>query len=173
MKDQRPLLRKILRALVDEWGYEEVSKALGGAKHSSPDSTIEAAKKNNHHRATERARLSATAQIERAELEGEKRQALSRLAERYDQKRFLPTVADVREFLTMMDQRPAPMKDRQEAFRTLLRALMCLPLERLKQLVHTEQYSGPAELGPLSDAIAAAGRQLPRGQQADHSVHPK
>jgi hypothetical protein len=92
---------------------------------------------------------------------------LLQLAERYDQKQFLPSVADVREFLIMMGERPVGMKDRQEAFRVLLQSLMRLPVERLQQFVRTALHSGPSELGPLSDAIAAAGERLPRQRQVN------
>jgi hypothetical protein len=161
-------MRSILQALVDEWGKEEVTETLGVLTRSSLDPTGESATKPKRRRSTVRMRLSATGQIQQLELEGEKKEALLRLAERYDLKRFLPSVADVREFLTMMDERPIGMKDRKEAFRTLLRSLMRLPVERLRQLALTAQHSGPSELGPLSDAIAAAGGRLPRRQQANH-----
>jgi hypothetical protein len=115
-----------------------------------------------------RARLGATGQVEQAGLEGERKEALLRIADRYDRKRFLPSVADVREFLAMMDEGPIGMKDRKDAFRALLRSLMRLPVERLQQLALTAQHSGPSELGPLSDAIGAAGERLQRRQQANH-----
>ncbi len=42
---------------------------------------------------------------------------------------------------------------------------MQLPVVRLQQLAQTALHSGPSELGPLSDAIAAAGERLPRHRQ--------
>jgi hypothetical protein len=98
--------------------------------------------------------------------DGEKRDALLELAERYDRKQFLPSVADVREFLIMMGERPVGMKDRKEAFRVLSRSLIQLPLEDLQQLTRTGLHSGPSQLGPLSDAISAAGERMTRQRQA-------
>jgi hypothetical protein len=92
---------------------------------------------------------------------------LLQLATRYDNKQFLPSVADVREFLIMIGERPTGMKDRQEAFRVLVRTLAQLPIDRLRQLTRTALHAGPAQLGPLSDAIAVAGGRLPRQQQSD------
>ena len=163
MKSHKTLLRRILQALVDEWGHEEVAKALGSTAVSSIDSAVGRAAEPK----LRRLRLNAAEQVERAALEGDKKEALLRLAERYDRKQLLPSVADVREFLIMMDEKPIGMKDRQEAFRTLLRSLERLPVERLQQLVLAAQHSGPSELGPLSDAIAAAGERLPRQQRAN------
>jgi hypothetical protein len=78
---------------------------------------------------------------------------------------FLPSVADVREFLIMMGTRPIGMKDRTQAFRVLLESLTQLPIARLQQLAQTSLHSGPSELGPISDAITIAGERLPRQRQ--------
>jgi hypothetical protein len=158
MKSHRTLLRRILQALVDEWGHEEVAEALSSTTVFSTERPTEPKLR--------RSRLSAIEQVERAAIEGDKKEALLRLAERYDRRQLLRSVADVREFLLMMDERPIGMKDRQEAFRALLRSLEHLPVERLQQLVLAAQHSGPSELGPLSDAITAASERLPRQEQA-------
>jgi hypothetical protein len=165
MKTRRTLLDKLMRTLVDEWGREEVAAALADTNISSGDSRGRRAGGSKLHPAGERLRLSATDQIERTALEGRQKEALLQLAERYDRKQFLPSVADVREFLIMIGERPIGMKDRQEAFRILLQSLLRLPEERLQQLARTALHSGPSELGPLSDAIAAAGERLPRQRQ--------
>jgi hypothetical protein len=165
MKSRKALLIKLLQTLVDEWGHEEVSTALASTTVSSSNPLSGAAEGPNPRPTNKKARLSATGQIERAALEGEQREVLLQLAVRYDQKLFLPRVSDVREFLIMMGERPVGMKDRTEAFRILLRSLMQLPIVRLQQLAHTALHSGPSELGPLSDAIAAAGERLPRQRQ--------
>jgi hypothetical protein len=168
MKGNRALLRKLLQVFVNEWGHKEVTEVLESITHSPIHPTLEGATKTLRRAA--RVRLSAIQQTEQAGLEGEKRQVLLRLAERYDSKQFLPNVADVREFLTMMDEKPLLMKDRKDAFRVLLRSLVGLPVERLQRLALSAQHSGPAQLGPLSDAIAAAGERLPRQRQASHTT---
>jgi hypothetical protein len=166
MKNRKTLLNDLLKTLVDEWGHEEVAAALADTISSSQPLTRAATGSNLGSSGAKRL-LSATAQIERAALEGERRDLFLQLAERYDRKRFLPSVADVREFLIMMGERPIGMKNRKEAFRVLLQSLIRLPDDRLQQLVGTALHSGPSELGPLSDAIAAAGERLPRQRQAN------
>ena len=164
MKTRETLLNKLLQTLVDEWGHEKVAGALARVTVSPDDPSA--------HRASLRAsqkgvRPSATEQIERAALDGEQKDALLQLAARYDSKQFLPSVTDVREFLIMNGERPIDMKDRKDAFRILLRSLLQLPVDRLKQFASTALHSGPSQLGPISDAIAAAGERLPRQQQSD------
>lgn len=164
MKSRKALLIKLLQTLVDEWGHEEVASALASTTASSTDPLLGRAESVQLRK--KKVKPNATEQIERAAVQGEQGQALSQLATRYDQKLFLPRVADVREFLIMMGERPITMKDRSEAFRVLLRSLVQLPVERLQRLAQTALHSGPSELGPLSDAIAAAGERLSRQRQA-------
>lgn len=167
MTKRKTLLNKLLQTLVDEWGHEEVAAALASTTVSSNTPLPQHAVGPKPRRREKAAKLTAIEQIEQAALEGEQKTALLQLAERYDRKLFLPSVVDVREFLIMMGERPIGMKDRKEAFRILLRSLVQLPLEHLQQLVRSALHSGPSELGPLSDAIAAAGERLPRQQKAN------
>ena len=171
MKSQKTLLNRVLQALVEAWGHEEVAEALKGITDSPYSPSTENAIRRKALRSTVRVRLNATGQVEGAALDGETKELLLRIAERYDSKRFLPSVADVREFLTMLDERPTGMKDRKEAFRALLRTLIRLPIVRVQQIALMAEHAGPSELGPLSDAIAAAGERLPRRQQVNHAGH--
>lgn len=85
----------------------------------------------------------------------------------YDAKQFLPSVADVREFLIMRGERPPDMKDRKDAFRVLLRTLRALSMTDLRGLASSALHKGPSEAGPISDAIAAAGERLHRQKVGD------
>ena len=167
MKSRKALLNELLQTLVNEWGHEEVAATLACTVPVSGDFPSGRAGSSKLRSSREKVRPSATDQIRQTTLDGEQRETLLQLAERYDRKQFLPSVADVREFLIMMGERPVGMKDRSEAFRVLLRSLMQLPAERLHQFARTALHSGPSELGPLSDAIAAAGDRLPRQRQAN------
>lgn len=162
MKSRKALLTKLLQTLVDEWGYEDVATALASTNGALSDRHAEG---STSQPSKKRVKLSATEQIERAALEGEQKELLLQLAVRYDRKLFLPSVADVREFLIMMGTRPIGMKDRTQAFRVLLESLTQLPIARLQQLAQTSLHSGPSELGPISDAITIAGERLPRQRQ--------
>ncbi len=166
MKTPETLLNRLLQALVDEWGHEKVAAVLARTA-VSPGDPAEHPPISKLRPPGKGPRPSATEQIERAALEGEQKDALLQLAVRYDRKQFLPSAADVREFLIMMGERPIDMKDRKEAFRILLRSLLQLPNERLEQLASSALHSGPSQLGPLSDAIAAAGERLPRQRQTN------
>src|ERR1035441_4164204 len=147
MTTRETLLSRLLQTLVDEWGHERVADALARTALYSHDPSPERSPVPKFRSSRRGARPGATAQVEQAALEGERKDVLLELAVRYDSRQFLPSVADVREFLIMMGERPVDMKDRKEAFRVLLRSLTQLPVERLRQLANTALHSGPSELG--------------------------
>jgi hypothetical protein len=155
----KPLLNNLLRTLVQEWGHEEVQAALmqlSGRSDATPlGCGSDAAPRT-------RTKLLASEQVAQARLSDAQVVPLRELAVRFDRKQFLPSISDVREFLVMMGERPGALKDRSTAFRLLLVALSGLPPERLERLVNSARYSGPSQLGPLSDAISAAATSLPR-----------
>jgi len=165
MTNRKPLLTSLLRTLVEEWGYTEVESAL---RHLSQVSRRTGARppRSGRPEATQKPRTArkprADEQVARAHLPEAQQAVMLDLATRFDRKQLLPSVSDVREFLVMMGERPGPMKDRSEAFRWLLKALSRLPAEQLQHLANSALHSGPSELGPLSDAIAAAAASLPR-----------
>jgi hypothetical protein len=158
MKNQNGVLPRLVQILVDEWGYDRVAQELSRVNRFSDISLPSRRSRNG----SAKRRLNPTEQVQKMPLESGRREALLRLAKRYEERQFLPNVAAVREFLSMAGYDPGPMKDRDQAFRTLLLTLLQLPTERLNQLTHSSLHSGPSQLGPISDAIAAAGEQMPR-----------
>src|SRR5664279_2898006 len=114
MKSRKTLLNTLLQLLVDEWGYEQVAAGLASAHRSinrAPDAQSTPSKVRE-----KRVKPGAIEQVQGTVLEREQKELLLQLAARYEQKLFLPSVADVREFLIMMGERPVDMKDRKEAF---------------------------------------------------------
>lgn len=161
MKSRKILLANLLKPLLDEWGSDEVyatiDKLVMQAQREGLPSY--ATTKSKSERSP---RLTAIDLVERLDLEKDRKHLLEILATRFESKDFLPSTADVREFIIMAGERPPTMKNRQESFRNLLRVLLRLSPERLRQVAEAASHAGPAQLGPISDAIAAAGDRLPR-----------
>jgi hypothetical protein len=148
------LLIKLLRLLVREYGYNQVASALDVARDGE-ESRVFPSRQTNRSK-----KLSAIDQVVRLGDLDSKRTPLEIIAKRFDEKRFLPALGDIREFLSMMGADQARIKNRTDGFRKLLPRLVGLPEEKLEQLAHGANYSGPARLGPLSDAIRSAGEAI-------------
>jgi hypothetical protein len=66
----------------------------------------------------------------------------------------------------MMGEESGTIKDRLDGFRRLLPPLSQLPSDKLKRLASSGRHSGPAQLGPLSDAIKSTGEAIRRSETA-------
>jgi hypothetical protein len=159
MAGRKGLLTSLLTTLITEWGAgavrAELNRLDGQGYELSADNALARKKKL-------KARPTASEQVGRVTLPSEHLAIIADLAGRYDRKQFLPSVSDVREFLTMLGEQPHPMKDRSAAFKAVLECVSKLPLDRLNEVSRRAMHSGPAQLGPISDAISSAAETLPR-----------
>lgn len=171
---RRPtLLKELVRVLVAEWGYKEVQRALSDVLDApnvslleplpGDESTKHVATKSN---AGKRKRLTAIDYVNKLEgLSDNESKIIKELASRFDQREFLPGIGDIREFLIMNGRNPRNTKNRSEAFRDIFPILKNISTDNLKNILNSVRYSGPARLGPLSDAIKAAGDALRRSEK--------
>jgi hypothetical protein len=166
-------LVKLTRMLVEEWGYNEVQKALAqlsdvrGAAHIASAPRWLASQQPSPSREANRSKKpTAVEQVTRLSTPDSERETLLAIAAKFDRKEFLPRVGDIREFLAMVGEESGAIKDRLDGFRRLLPTLSQLPPERLKHVASSGRYSGPAQLGPLSDAINATGEAIRRSERA-------
>ena len=165
--NRKDLLVDLLQILVREWGFDHVQRSLENISRTSDDpgegAWIRQRSRPQHtsgRDVTRSGRPSARELVSRVNDLNDKREALVTIASKFDQKEFLPTVADMKEFLAMMGEESGALKDRSDGFRRLLNHLTQLPVERLERLASGTSYSGPSRLGPLSDAIKSAGAAI-------------
>jgi len=164
-------LVNLLNVIIQEWGPYEVHAALSELGHQWDNQAWERVVADRSQR-TRKAKPRPVELVERVSIDTERRAALLEIADLYEKKTFLPSTADVREFIFLLGERPKGMKDRSEAFRVLLETLAHLPIDRLRQIQLNAENSGPSQLGPLSDAISGASVSLRRVHpEDDHLQH--
>lgn len=152
------LLASILAALVEEFGIDAVAGKLAdisGATQGNPypSKWQQDQSKTNKKKITRFSGMKGM--VEALPKEEKKRESLSVLAERFDEKRFLPTMGDVRHFVEMRGG-SVRAKQRADAARSLLLLLSSMSVENLQKIIEADSYSGPSQLGPLADAIKDA-----------------
>ena len=164
MKEQR--LEKELRFMVRRHGIEPVKQALQRISERGLESeTAEAdapagpqGKRSADQSRRRRPRLTATRYVSRMRVSAEMQSPLGELAEKFENKTFLPTYGEIRDFCsTYAIDRPASAS-RASAIPRVFKRLAQLGLEEIRELLHTDAFSGPARLGPIADAI----RRTPR-----------
>ena len=91
------------------------------------------------------------------------------LAQLFEEKRFLPAAADIRNFFEAYGAAPAKVKSRQDAIPLIFRFLSSLSDERLARIINEGSFAGPSELGPIADAIKAKSVSMRHGEDTPTS----
>ena len=157
-REQDDLLRSLLKPLIHEWGIGKVLACIDEIRAAAQTSEHQAKRQKSSNNTSRKP--SAVEIANRTELPETKRRALLDLASLFDRKHFLPTSADVKSFLELRAQRPGTIKQRQDAFRSVLALLSDMSDEELERQIRNSTHAGPAQLGPLSDAIRSTGAAM-------------
>lgn len=151
------LLGRLLKVLIDEWGYDTVCECLETLHTSNEVQEVDSSKQRRPRKKTEKPTASALAS--KISLPPEQKRLIQSLAERYDAKLFLPTAGDIRYFFEMHSEVPPSSKQRSDNFRRIMKLLSTLQESTLRKIIEDDAHSGPSQLGPLSDAMRNAGKQ--------------
>lgn len=151
----KDFLKELLIPLINQWGREAVLRAIEELGETRGNEGV------RHQPATPRvgtkAKPGAVTLAQRASVAPEKKALLLDLAVQFEHRAFLPSIGDVRAFLEMRGLDSKGLKQRPEAFRRVIRAVVDMPKDSLQQLVSNNvNAGGPSQLGPLSDAIKFA-----------------
>lgn len=153
-------LRALVRVLVQEWGHAKVQRAVEDAL--SLGTVDRAARPASEKRLISRksnTKPTARQQVDKTSAPEHRKQILFRVAEMFDKRELMPSVADVRNFLEMRGFEPGLIKDRSDAFKAILRVMVVMSDDRLEKLARDSTRSGPNQLGPLSEAISNAASE--------------
>jgi hypothetical protein len=146
------LLKDLLTVLVTRWGYATVRRQLDRIGEQDLGQTFGGKTKQNKRR-------SAYEYVnKREDLLDPQRGLLLEIGLRFDHKRFLPSIADVRSFLDAKDTRDRKFVARDAAIPVIFQKLLTLSEDQLRAILDDQNYAGPARLGPLSAAIKAQRR---------------
>ena len=175
----------ILRALVSECGMPKVQRALDQIREAS------GALSERESRTSDRCpesptsdrpkpkvtRHSAFTYVEKSEFSEETRGPLAMVARKYDDKSFLPTLAEVKNFhLVYGINTPSPPASRTIAIPRIFNFLSKWEPKDIQALIESGAFSGPAQLAPIAAAIERSSHR--RGifaepdQRRDIALHP-
>jgi hypothetical protein len=153
-------LAKILEMLVEECGFYEVQQTLSGISRTK----FSPARQKIPRGKRERRRPTAEEVVQKQIASDGEREIILVIAGKFDRKEFLPSIGDIREFLATRGGRPGGVKDRADGFRRVLSFLSQMSHDKLKELADSSRYAGPAQVGPLSDAIRSTGDAIRRSE---------
>ena len=150
-----------LRSLVDHYGIGKVERTL---KTIATSGRREAVRKRESGGAVRRngrpgrTRTTAPEYVAKMDLSAERRTAALALAERFEEKSFLPTCADIRDFCGTYDIEAPASKSRASAIARIFKFVATMNVDELQGLLDENAFSGPSRLEPIAEAIRQNGR---------------
>ena len=153
-----------LRELVREHGFDRVSRSLrelDGLGSDAQGAKPGVGRQPQHRAGTRGRRKPAATALERVakmDLPSETADSVLQLAKRFDEKSFMPTFGDIAHFCRVYDVEEPASKSRASAISRIFSTIAAMNAEDIQILIDYGAFSGPARLGPISDAIARRSR---------------
>jgi hypothetical protein len=163
--NREAILREMLATLVRGWGRTAIYDALD--EIADVNGTHE--KTGSQTARTIRSEPKAVDLIEELQIVDERKQLLLQLARAFDARTAFPSTSDLRAFFASHHQNVKEIRSRTHAFRKMIPLLQRMSEKGLLRVISRAQYSGPADLGSISDAIKDAGQNL-RGSERDTDI---
>ena len=149
--------KAILQAIIEEKGKPWVMKTV----ENSPACVWQGEEREKAGGGKRRAKTQSPAleTLRKMDVPDALRSRLEELARRYDDKSFLPTMGEVRDFCLTHDVRGPSPSSRARAVYWIFLFLTSLPAQELDRLVETHAFSGPTQLGPIAEAIRRSSEE--------------
>ena len=160
----RSTLEVKLHSIVRQYGFNQVNRSLreiGSLDHQSkrsgrssalPDSSVSV------KLGKKRVKLSASEYIASMELPSKKVPAITELAKRFENKTFLPTCSDIREFWYIYGIDKPVSRSRADAVPRVFKFIAEMKADDIQNMLDSGMFSGPSRLGPIADAIRRNSR---------------
>lgn len=168
-------LHTALDSIIKRFGYENVSRALG---EFEPESTVGNLRRQAGQprgtqrgaRKTSKPRLTAIEYVRKMSLTADQAETMDRAAEAFERGAFLPTVGDIRSFCETYGIEEPKSKSRVAGIPRIFKFLVTMQLADIQRMLDDGMFSGPAELGPIADAIRGKAREYREVSAGRHRV---
>ena len=143
-------LTETLQALVRRHGISSVLHSLADIQSSS-EASISPSSPRRTGKATKTS--SAIDYVNKMVLPADKAEVIARAAERFEDRGFLPSIADIREFCRIHGIELARTASRTSSVSRVFRILATMDTDRVVRILDDGAFSGPTRLAPIADAI--------------------
>ena len=175
-------LRDALQAMVEDHGLERVEQLLLEIRkstvrdldgRSSAIRTIQEYKTSRSR--LKRNKVTASAYVSKLTLPADTRELLEEMAKRYEEKTFLPSVGEIRNFCVIYGIDIPASPARASAIPRVFKFLAQLEAQDIQKIIQAHTFSGPSRLAPIADAIRRksrlrAGRHSAKDRQSSTSA---
>lgn len=156
-------LNDLLSALVNEWGFEEVFNSLEKLELKTLNRTslhIHQSQTPSDKSKKIRPKITPVEYVNKLDTTLTKKSILLRIAEGFEKKEFLSNASEIRHLLENLGVHSVGHKQRADLFRVIINFIKDMPDERIHGILKDLPLYGPAQLGPLSEAIREANTSI-------------
>ena len=125
-------------------------------------------KRRLRHMPIDSARVSKADGSQSLEVPAERGAVLRRAAEEFEQRVFLSTLNDIRNFCEAYGIEEPRSKSRASGIPRVFKFLVTMDVADVERMLDDRMFSGPAQLGPVADAIRGKAKEY-RDAAIDHS----
>ena len=156
-------LEKTLQGLVRRHGMSSILRSLADIQASS-ESRISSSPRR---RLNGGRKSSAVDYVTRMTVPQDKGEVMARVAQNFDDKDFLPSIADIREFCRIHGVELGKSNSRASAIPRVFTCLVGMDISRVTKVLDEGTFSGPTRLAPIADAIRghSGGRHRTEGRE--------
>ena len=153
-----------LRLMVRRYGFEQVDRSLreiglSGRQFETSNQHPTSANKVAAAKPVKKgAKVTATEYVLKLELPLEQKPAVVELAERFQDKSFLPTFGDIANFCRIYGIDEPASRSRSSAIPRVFKFIATMETNEIQRILDDGMFSGPSRLGPIADAIRSNGR---------------
>ena len=166
-------LHAVLRSMVEQYGFKTVSRVLHEMEVRDPGpnsggkAKAQARRQRKNDRRVKR-RLSAVDFVHSMEVPAERAAVVRRAAEEFERRAFLPTLNDLRSFCEAYGIEEPRSRSRASGIPRIFKFLVTMAVADVEKMLDDRVFSGPAELGPIADAIRDRAKEY-REATLDHT----
>lgn len=152
------VLTESLQELVHRHGMSSVLHSLADIQESTGRQKLPSRQTRNS-----KSKPSAVKYVGRLILPPEKSEAMARAAQQFEEGKFLPSIADVREFCRVHEVELGKTTSRASAIPRVFAFLATMDTAQVIKILDDRSFSGPSRLAPIADAIRnrSASRHQP------------
>ena len=156
-------LHAALRSMIEQFGFESVSQTLREMERDQVElktRTVVRPKRVRNHGSSNKRRVSAVEYVRRMDIPGERAEVIVRVAEEFERRTFLPTVRDVLSFCETYGIEQPKSRTRASGIPRIFKFLVTVDVAEVRTMLDDRMFSGPAELGPIADAIRGRAKEM-------------
>lgn len=160
-------MSKILFAIVNEHGIDKVERTLNRIRKSEkyrkePSTYIQAPSEKIHDSDSVRPKkrtFTALEYVSKMDVDSDVKELLEEVASQFDNKQFLPTFGEVKNYCTIHGIKIPTSSSRWAAIPRVFKQISKLTPQEIRSIVQSNSFSGPAQLAPIADAIRRRSKQ--------------